>query len=48
MILIEGLAAKAHLAYLATDLQPAILWKDRAEVSEEAFHVFLTLFGYTP
>lgn len=48
MIPIEDLAVKAHLAYLATDLQPAILRKDCAEVSKEAFHVFLTLFGYTP
>lgn len=48
MIPIEDLTVKAHLAYRATDLKPAILWKDCAEVSKEAFHVFLTLFGYTP
>lgn len=47
-ILIGDLTVKSHLANRATELEPAILRKDCAEVSQEAFHVFLTLFRYTP
>lgn len=44
-ILADDLAGEAGLSHLAVDLQPALLGEDGAEVSEEALHALLTLFG---
>ena len=45
LILVEDLAGEASLAHLPVDLEPAFLGEDGAEVSEEALHALLTLFG---
>lgn len=45
LIPVEDLAGEACLANLTVDLQPVFLGEDGAEVSEEALHALLTVFG---
>lgn len=48
LVLVDDLTDEAHLSHLATDLEPALLGENGAEVPEEALHALLTLFRQTP